>query len=69
MKEPTLSEDGDNGGFGFEQELDLGIGGGFDVGSASGAESSEFTGAPGEFSCLGKKSRSLSLDPGQPPST
>jgi hypothetical protein len=55
MKEPAFSEDSDDGGFGFEEEFNLGIGGGFDVGSAGGAEGGEFTGTPAEFSCFCKK--------------
>ena len=55
VKEPTFPEDGDDGGFGFEEEFDLGIGGGFDIRSAGGAEGGEFTGTPAEFSCFGKK--------------
>ena len=42
VKEPAFSEDGDDGGFCFEEEADLGIGGGVDVGSAGGAEGGEF---------------------------
>ena len=55
VKEPTFSEDGDDGGFCLEEESDLGIGGGVDVGSAGGAEGGEFGGAPVEFSGLGKE--------------
>jgi hypothetical protein len=55
MKEPAFSEDSDDGGFGFEEEFNLGIGGGFDIRAAGGSEGSKFTGAPAEFSCFGKK--------------
>ncbi len=55
VKEPAFSEDGDDGGFCFEEEADLGIGGGVDVGSAGGAEGGEFGGAPVEFAGLGKE--------------
>ena len=34
VQEPAFSEDGDDGGFRLEEEADLGIGGGVDVGSA-----------------------------------
>ena len=55
VQEPAFAEDGDDGGFCFEEEADLGIGGGVDVGSAGGAEGGEFGGAPVEFSGLGKE--------------
>jgi len=55
VKEPTFSEDGDDGGFCLEEEADLGIGGGVDVGSAGGAEGGEFGGTPVEFSGLGEE--------------
>jgi hypothetical protein len=55
VKEPAFSEDGDYGGFRLEEEADLGIGGGVNVGSAGGAEGGEFGGAPVEFSGLGKE--------------
>ena len=55
VQEPAFAEDGDDGGFRFEEEADLGIGGGVDVGSAGGAEGGEFGGAPVEFSGLGKE--------------
>jgi hypothetical protein len=55
VKEPAFSEDSDDGGFGFEEEFDLGICGGFDIRAAGGSEGGEFTGTPPEFSCLSKK--------------
>ncbi len=55
MKEPAFPKDSDDGGFGFEEEFDLGICGGFDIRAAGGSEGGEFTGAPAEFSCFGKK--------------
>jgi hypothetical protein len=55
VKKPAFSEDGNDGRFGLEEKADLGVVGGFDVRSASGAEGSKFTGAPTEFSGFGKK--------------
>jgi len=55
VKEPAFTEDGDDGGFCFEEEADLGIGGGVDVGSTGGTEGGEFGGAPVEFAGLGKE--------------
>jgi hypothetical protein len=55
VKEPAFPEDSDDGGFGFEEEFDLGIGGDLDVGSAGGAEGGQFARTPAEFSCLNKK--------------
>jgi hypothetical protein len=55
VKEPAFPKDSDDGSFGFEEEFDLGICGGFDIRAAGGSEGGEFTGAPAEFSCLSKK--------------
>jgi hypothetical protein len=55
VQEPAFPKDGDDGGFRLEEEAELGIGGGVDVGSAGGAEGGEFGGAPVEFSGLGKE--------------
>ena len=55
VKEPAFSEDGNDGGFRFEEETDLGVVGGFGVGAAGGAEGGEFTGTPAKFSCFDKK--------------
>jgi hypothetical protein len=55
VKEPAFPEDGDDGGFGLEEKADLGIVGGFYVGSAGRTEGGEFTRTPTEFSGFGKK--------------
>jgi hypothetical protein len=55
VKEPAFSEDGNNGGFRFEEETDLGVVGGFGVGATGGAKGGEFAGAPTKFSCFDKE--------------
>jgi hypothetical protein len=55
VKEPAFSEDGNDGGFRFEEETDLGIGRRVDVRSAGGPEGGQFARTPAEFSCLNKK--------------
>jgi hypothetical protein len=55
VKKPAFSEDGNDGRFGLEEKADLGIVGGFYVGSAGRTEGGEFTGTPTEFSGFCKK--------------
>ena len=54
-EEPAFAEDGDDGGFGFEEEADLGIGGGRGTGPAGGTEGGQLAGAPPQFFSLGEK--------------
>lgn len=55
MKEPTFTKNGDDGGLGGEEMANLGIGGGFDIGTAGGAKGGEFARAPAQFFGLGKE--------------